>query len=405
MSKFNRENTASKLKGAGDGVRALTSKSSERVPVPSSRKFTATMVRDESVQLKLKKVLDEIEAKQGLKKAKTVAEITPTKITRRNRVKRQDSRASSMLHATPRPPLDDVKRPPSGRVDRERRIQLLVYHRMLLFVWRRSKMRLAMVSESLRRRQEQISNLEKQIDCLKNLTQSECHKRGEAIGDCQRLESVLKAIQLENNSLVAEKVELQKEINELRDKLQNVSTEKENLKNEINTKNVYLKRIEQELQKERILMMNLRDQNAGLISKVKAQDAEIEAQEQVTDKLNQTLKDLEHHIHECEEQKTAQSLDLKRLSEQYQFVVKKSDCLKQELSRVYSTKDKMKQKIADLEDNLAKISAQYERLLDENKGFREETESRKCWWRNARDFLAVSWAVLQNAAYIMLPAM
>lgn len=85
MSKFSRENTASKLKGAGDGLKTLTNKPSERIPVPSSRKFTATMVRDESVQLKLKQVIDEIEAK-GLKKSKTVAEITPTKSTRKKYV-------------------------------------------------------------------------------------------------------------------------------------------------------------------------------------------------------------------------------------------------------------------------------------------------------------------------------
>ncbi|KYB27784.1 myosin-11 [Tribolium castaneum] len=402
MSKFTRENTASKLRGAGDGVKS--SKPSDRVPVPSSRKFTATMVRDESVQLKLKKVIDEIEAKQGLKKAKTVAEITPTKSTRKNRVRRPDGQ-QQVLHATPRPPLDDVKRSPSRRVDRERRLQLLVYHGFLLFVWRRSKMRLTMVSESLRRRQEQISNLEKQINCLKDLTQSECHKRGEAMGDCQRLENLLKSVQLENNSLVAEKIELGKELSELQAKLQSLSLEKENLRNEFNTKNVHLKRVEQELQKERILMMGLRDQNAALVSKVKAQDAEIEAQEQVTDRLNQTLKDLEQHLNECREEKRVQSLEFERLSERYQFVVKKSDCLKQELSRVYAARDRMKIKIGDLEDNLARISAQYEAILDENRGLRAERDRRKVWWRNAKDFLEVSWALLQHAAYIMLPAM
>jgi hypothetical protein len=63
---------------------------------------------------------------------------------------------SMVLHATPRLPVDDVERTPSGRVERERRLEVLVYHRMLLCVWRRSKARLAMVSESLRRRQDQV---------------------------------------------------------------------------------------------------------------------------------------------------------------------------------------------------------------------------------------------------------
>ena len=86
MSKLSRESTALKMKGAGDGIKSLT-RSSERIPVPSSRKFTATLNRDESVQLKLKKVLDDLEAKQGkLKKSKTVAEITPTKSVRKKYV-------------------------------------------------------------------------------------------------------------------------------------------------------------------------------------------------------------------------------------------------------------------------------------------------------------------------------
>jgi hypothetical protein len=91
MSKLSRENTALKMKGAGDGIKTLIPKSTERIPVPSSRKFTATTVRDESVQLKLKQVLDDIQQKQGkLKKSKSIAEITPTKSNRRKYVSSRD---------------------------------------------------------------------------------------------------------------------------------------------------------------------------------------------------------------------------------------------------------------------------------------------------------------------------
>ncbi|KAH0811527.1 hypothetical protein GEV33_011259 [Tenebrio molitor] len=349
MSKLSRENTALKMKGAGDGIKTLIPKSTERIPVPSSRKFTATTVRDESVQLKLKQVLDDIQQKQGkLKKSKSIAEITPTKSNRRKPKRPAVGGTSMVLHATPRLPVDDVERTPSGRVERERRLEVLVYHRMLLCVWRRSKARLAMVSESLRRRQDQICNLEKQVDCLKDLTQSECHKRGEATGNCQRMESILQTIRTENSSLIGEKVSLQNELNNLRSKLENSNIDLENLKNEIDTKNVYVKRLESDILRERQIIENLKKENEYLSAKVsrnsiipgwhesrltpgstraprnpmtncasqvKARDVEIKAHEEIADRLSRTLGDVEKHLRESEAEKRARISDLQKLSE------------------------------------------------------------------------------------------
>lgn len=47
----------------------------------------------------------------------------------------------------------------------------------------------------------------------------------------------------------------------------------------------------------------------------------------------------------------------------------------------------------------------YDLLLKENEALKEELDKKKCWWRNAKEIMIVSWTVLQNAAYIMLPAL
>ncbi|XP_068907389.1 fibrinogen- and Ig-binding protein-like isoform X2 [Tenebrio molitor] len=406
MSKLSRENTALKMKGAGDGIKTLIPKSTERIPVPSSRKFTATTVRDESVQLKLKQVLDDIQQKQGkLKKSKSIAEITPTKSNRRKPKRPAVGGTSMVLHATPRPPVDDVERTPSGRVERERRLEVLVYHRMLLCVWRRSKARLAMVSESLRRRQDQICNLEKQVDCLKDLTQSECHKRGEATGNCQRMESILQTIRTENSSLIGEKVSLQNELNNLRSKLENSNIDLENLKNEIDTKNVYVKRLESDILRERQIIENLKKENEYLSAKVKARDVEIKAHEEIADRLSRTLGDVEKHLRESEAEKRARISDLQKLSERYQSKVKKFECVQQELSRASRVHQEMRGNVDDLKEKLAKLGGELETVSEENERLRKEMCVKRGWWKNARDFMAVSWAILQNAAYIMLPAL
>lgn len=61
---------------------------------------------------------------------------------------------------------------------------------------------------------------------------------------------------------------MQNEVKELQIKIEDLKLDKENMKNEIDTKNMCLRKLETDLETERIAATNLRDQNAALISKV-----------------------------------------------------------------------------------------------------------------------------------------
>ncbi|KAG5873707.1 hypothetical protein JTB14_016724 [Gonioctena quinquepunctata] len=193
--------------GEGDGLKNTASH--RRVAIPSSRKFGTRVQHDEKLRLKLENALKEAHAREKPKshsclgkKAKTVAEITPTKSKVRRRpvklnpaadgVDDSSSAASSTiatLHATPRP-LDGT--PTIAAVEASRRCPrdwavCLVYQRLLVCVWRRHRARLDAVTESCGRQQNQIHQLEVQVDFLKSLRTSECEKRNEAINECQQL--------------------------------------------------------------------------------------------------------------------------------------------------------------------------------------------------------------------------
>lgn len=76
-----------------------------------------------------------------------------------------------------------------------------------------------------------------------------------------------------------------------------------------------------------------------------------------------------------------------------------------DLNKVCSVRDELKIKVEKLEDKLVQLTCDYERLCKENERMKLETLERKCWWKNAKEFAIVSWAVIQNAAYLMLPAL
>jgi hypothetical protein len=65
----------------------------------------------------------------------------------------------------------------------------------------------------------------------------------------------------------------------------------------------------------------------------------------------------------------------------------------------------MRGNVDDLKEKLAKLGGELETVSEENERLRKEMCVKRGWWKNARDFMAVSWAILQNAAYIMLPAL
>ncbi|KAJ8913942.1 hypothetical protein NQ315_015179 [Exocentrus adspersus] len=353
------------INGEGDGIKNITVR--RRVQVPSSRKFNANIPTDESMRIRIGDALNELQRtpktsstpkSRYLKKSQTVAEITPTKSKVKSRcaVKStnddgESSRAT--LHATPRPV--DGETPTAASASRRclrERAECVVYQRLLLCVWRRNRERLATLSESCGRHQDQINQLELQVDVLKTLRNSESQKRVEALNESQQLRKKLEMLELESN-------ELNKKLSSTQEELKNTQ---ENLK----LTRSELKKSSEQITSLQLILKKKKEGRLELLAKISAQEYEILKQNSVISQLEEQLKTIGRNLQNSESNYRAKQEEYGEAVQQLQNEVNLNISLNEQLHTLQETKMLLENQTKELENQLDEYSRSCEELIDEN---------------------------------------
>ncbi|GJQ77543.1 hypothetical protein Trydic_g20932 [Trypoxylus dichotomus] len=170
------------VSAGGDGIkRSIEKPPLRRTPVPSSRKLTVRpQVRNDNVKLKLEDALRNMPSPKTRqftrKRAQTMAEITPSK--------KKVSAGSIDRHPST---LEGVSLATYKSAPRKEDASRRVYQQLLLNAWRRRRDQVATLTDSSRRLQTQVDQLQMQIDVLQKLRESESKRRLESASETERL--------------------------------------------------------------------------------------------------------------------------------------------------------------------------------------------------------------------------
>ncbi|XP_019877556.1 uncharacterized protein LOC109605426 [Aethina tumida] len=374
----------------------------KRIPVPSSRKFNARAPpMEEEVRMQLKtamEVMDESVQTRKITKARTVAEIHPTK----TKVKRRSLDATTAdevtVHVTPRRQPDEEDASPASPHLQES-IACRFYRRLLLNAWRRSRHQLTAIDDASRRQKEQIAQLEMQITLLKKLNKTESEKRNDALLECQNTKSTLEKVEVHNQVLTKEldflKMELEKNENHVRNA--QLEIDQHNNMIAILEENLRIKMAERDTLQQELKMSN------GVI---KILNKKVSTMENVLTNTKEMLKETQEEFsfkfNECEE-----------LTSQLEDKTDENELLEKELKMYKDQLWNLEQHIEVLQDELADNVARLDLIRRENESMKSEIEDVNCelmeekkssWWKSTKQLATLSLNALETAAQIMLPA-
>lgn len=408
------------MDGDGDGIKNVTAR--KRTPVPSSKKFNARTPCDEKMRIKLEKTLMEMQSKESkpkshccLIKSQSVAEITPSKSKPKKKPipklqklnlsgdssEHDTSSLSVTLHATPRPleaPLATSTSSASRRCCTRDWAACKVYGRLMLCVWRRYKARLQAMSESNGRQQNQISQLELQVDFLKNMRNSECDKRNEALNECQRLKKKMEILELANNNLI-EEIKSQQE--ELMGSKKNIRLVKFDLK-----------KSSEELIQTKDLLKRRKEEKMDLLSKLATQEKKIYNQNSTISDLENALTISENNLHNIESNFRSKQDEFDEICQQLEAEMKLNEKLKTEISCLKNSNVLFQNRSKHLEDELESYISHIEELKEENTSIRIgleqvatelSVEKKRPWYKNTKELALLSLSALQKIAEVVLP--
>nr|CAH7716402.1 unnamed protein product [Callosobruchus chinensis] len=290
-----------KVGGEGDGQQR--GRIQKRMQVPSAKKFRANKPQS-SLMLKdkLETALTEMQTKPMAKtkiepkihnclvKSQSMAEITPTKSrssgSRHLRITplklstlggdgvvKDANGGETTLHATPRRHV--VSSSIASRKCGRRWADCAVERRLLLKAWRKTRAErneFARKTESLK---DQVSQLQLQVDVLKNLRNSESDKRKEALTESHNLRRKIELLEAENRQLA-------EEMKHMRDTLENTQKNMTLAKDD-------LKRCSEQLHKVKDVLKRNKEEKMDLKSRISSQEQEIYMQNSIITRLEQAI--------------------------------------------------------------------------------------------------------------------
>ncbi|CAH1174171.1 unnamed protein product [Phaedon cochleariae] len=398
--------------GDGDGVRNVQVR---RPGAPSSRKFCARGARDEKSKGRLERALKEMgevgEEKDAegekklrvccaaVKRARTVAEITPTKmrVKRRPAIKPPTPGADhsvATLHATPRP-FDDAPSASTRASPRPcRRPDALcrTYERLMLKAWRRQRGRLGEAVEKGERFQNQVSQLEVQVDFLKAMRNSECEKRDEALSECQLLRRKIDVFEAENSHLIKELKVTQEELT--------------NTKKNFKLAKCDLKKSSEQVSKLQDQLRKKKEEKLDLLSKVSSHEQEITSQMSIITGLKEELKITKMNLQNTEVNLNNKQDALEEMIQHLRAEVDINSSLKEEAAALRASETDLANRSKYLEEQLEDYVSRCEELAEENASTRQELldaslvleDERKKWYRGTRELARCSLVALRQIA-------
>ncbi|VEN57301.1 unnamed protein product [Callosobruchus maculatus] len=296
----NEEFYTPKVGGEGDGQQR--GRIQKRVQVLSAKKFRTKAQCSLVLKDKLETALSEMQPKTVTKtkiepkihnclvKSQSVAEITPTKgkSTGSRRLHITPLKLSTLggdgvvedadgvpttLHATPRRHVasSSIASRKCGR----RWADCAVERRLLLKAWRKTRAdrnEFVKKAESLK---DQVSQLQLQVDVLKNLRNSESDKRKEALTESHNLRRKIELLEAENRQLT-------EDLKNIRDTLDNTQ------KNMTLTKGD-LKKCSEQLHKVQDVLKRNKEEKMDLKSRISSQEQEIYMQNSIIARLEQAI--------------------------------------------------------------------------------------------------------------------
>ncbi|CAH1187689.1 unnamed protein product [Phyllotreta striolata] len=386
------------MDGEGDGI-----KNTRKLATMSEKKMRARKIFEEN---KPTMTGEQKRARFCLSKSMSVAEITPTRSKPRRKptpkleqldlsglsgASSDDNPLAVVLHATPRRPAAA-----SRRCSRDW-AACKVYGRLLLCVWRRYGARLRALSDSNGSQQNQISQLELQVDFLKNMRNSECDKRNEALAECVKLKRKIELLELEKD-------DLNETIKRNRDELEEVKGHLRYAEMDANKYSERLKNAKEQLKKRK-------DEKQELLVNLGNHVDEIHEQKSIIIDLEAALKIAEKNLRNAESNLLVKENECDQLSRNLESKSKANVSLKNEINDLQNLIAELRNRSEQFEDELRCCAAHMEELKDENRGAQDElarlrtdlsTERKKYWSGSKKGLALLSLTALQKLAEVVL---
>lgn len=377
-----------KLGGQGDGLKRITVR--KRLPIDASRKFNARAPRDDSLKLKLEKALTEMKTPRKIvshsciQKAKTVAEITPTKTISKkkplnlprtpNNDLNEGSSSDVTLFATPR--RFDTYCLPS--MCPRQKATCLVYQRLMLCAWRTYRRRHKELTEIYLQQQNNVNQLELQIDVLNTLRNSESEKRHEALNECHKMKLQIEQLDSENGDL---KEKLKNTSEALDDTKANLILTKEDLQHCAEQ----VKRLQNQLRKKL-------EEKMDLVYKLREREREIESKDCEIKELETKLRTTEMNLENTESNYKIKQDEVSEVLEHLQNEVCLNRSLKEEIEAIKVQNTELEEQARLFESDLHDYISACEQLTEENLTIKnnlstmniELEEQKKRWYQKVK---------------------
>lgn len=362
------------VKGAGDGLKQ------PKTLFPTSRKFT--IARNQCIQSKLKN--RENKNEQHFKqfgKAKTDSEITPIKFIQKS-LKLSEESDLLELHKT------------LSRFPNESNYHQLIEtacRRFFLLVWQKNRIQLKDLSLTLQNEIKKELSLVNQIQLLKVLNKSEQDNANKAIADYQETQIQLENVQLKHTEILSKKEILELKVDELNQLKNNLVLNVKDLKEEIKVKINCIKKLDNDLGDDKIVLIQLQADNKILKSKQTTQVLLIEEQQDIIVEVQHNLKNNEKEL-----------AKMKHIKDK---VYANNKSIKAEMYKNRKLFKDNVQKMKALENQLSILTDSYQETINANQALKQHLEAAKNVWKIAEKIVKRAWSILQESAYLMLPAL
>ncbi|KAF5281769.1 hypothetical protein FQA39_LY17700 [Lamprigera yunnana] len=269
-----------------------------------------------------------------------------------------------------------------------------IYEALLLHSWRKLRIDVTVVTESLRPLEFQNRKLELQIEALHRLRLAESEKRNEATSQSQFLYLENNEIVRKNKTLLQEKCLLEEEIKNFKDKISEMQPQLEDVKAQSIVKHVALQNSEYQLVMERRKIKHLENEKTIL-------------KEQVRIFISIYFKKLQQLLQESSRKKDIQDY-------RHQIEILQEKFLNGEL-RLHDTlflHNGLKEENQEILEKIKMGMFTNRKIIEENEKLKLslfvirgvlKKEKNRPWWKNVSDLGFAAVCFLKSAAYILLP--
>ncbi|CAH1985686.1 unnamed protein product [Acanthoscelides obtectus] len=238
---------------------------------------------------------------------------------------------------------------------------------------------------------EEVSQLQLQVDVLKNLRNSESDKRKEALNECHNLKKNIESLQVEN-------WQLKEELQNIRDALDNTQ------KNMALTKSDLKKRSEQ-INKIQDLLKRQKEEKLDLKCKISSQEQEIYMQNNIISRLEQAISTTAVNLQNTENNLRAKEQQFDEIRIKLQNERVRNSSLEEDIVSLQQQKMELESQSIILEEQLEDLEISLDRVKEINETMKGELyevslqlceEQKKNWFNQTKDVAMLSLSTLHK---------